>query len=120
MTATIAPVITRIPRTLDGCTWHATVDTPNGPVVATARTRAQLLANLAEQVEQFGTPTNPVIADLHNESGWDGAPMTERIANQLDYLTEGFCRIAYNDGIYTPEDIDAAIPVLETMMEETR
>lgn len=118
MTATLAPVITRIPRTVDGCTWQATVDTPNGPVSVTARTRARVLANLTEQVERFGTPTNPAIADLYRESGWDGAPMAERIANQLDYLTDGFCRTAYNDGIYTPEQIAEAIPVLETMMEE--
>lgn len=49
-----APTVTRIPRTVDGCTWRAEAHTPDGRLIgATAHTRAGVLEAFADQWERF-------------------------------------------------------------------
>jgi len=51
----VTPIVDRIPRTIDGCTWYAYSDqSAHGRIGATGRTKASALDNFAEQWERFG------------------------------------------------------------------
>ena len=49
-----APIVERIPRQIDGCTWYAYAEHKTiGRIGTTARTRARVLLSFAEQWERF-------------------------------------------------------------------
>lgn len=48
------PTVTRIPRTVDGCTWYASAKDASGDTIgASARTKRDVLVRFSEQWERF-------------------------------------------------------------------
>lgn len=59
---------------------------------------------------------NRVLNDLRANDLWHtAADFATRAALQCDYLESDFGTEALNDGIYTAEEIEAALPVLRRL-----
>lgn len=54
-TTSPTPTVERIPRTVDGGTWYASVTTENGTIGATGRTKKAALAYFQDQWIRFSS-----------------------------------------------------------------